>query len=82
MISKRKKKKIIAFLFLLYTMVKNLNSSSLPNSLKSKLLHCLRYPEGDHFEIKDSDLYITVKKRYPDYSQDIDFFIDSSKISN
>jgi hypothetical protein len=62
--------------------VKNLNSSSLPNSIKSKLLQCISYSGGDHFVIKDSDLFILVKKRYPDYSQDIDIFIKGSKISN
>jgi hypothetical protein len=65
-----------------YYLVKNLNLSSLPNSIKSKLLQCISYSGSDYFEIKDPDLYILVKKRYPDFIQDIDIFINGPKISN
>jgi hypothetical protein len=65
-----------------YYLVKNLNLSSLPNSIKSKLLQCISYSGSDYFEIKDPDLYILVKKRYPDFIQEIDIFINGPKISN
>jgi hypothetical protein len=65
-----------------YYVVKNLNISSLPNYIKSKLLQCISYSEGDHFEIKDSDLFEMVKNRYPEHRLDIDFFVNVTKISN